>query len=130
MIRFDKIEQTKEKTYFFFSNHYRRDLVWCLKECGITDYEIVLAGKDHMYQGKLPVNVTVKPVFIKGKTPEPIKFPPVLISNMDIKGLEKAMEQLYFGHDEDLWEHKMQLSEHGLAHYNERWDVFETKVDE
>lgn len=129
MIRFDKIKQTKEKTYFFFSNHYRRDLVWCLKECGVTDYEIVKAGNDHTYDGKLPPHVSVKPVFIKGRTPKPIQFPPVLISNMDIKGLEEAMEQLCFGHDEDLWEHKMQLSEQGLAAYEARWDVFETKEE-
>lgn len=127
MIRFDKIKKTKEKTYFFFSNHYRRDLIWCLKECGITDYEIVKAGKDHAYDGKLPANVAVKPVFIKGKTTEPIQHPLLLISNLDIVGLEKMMSELYSGWDEDLKAHKLEVSKQALAAYDERWDVFETK---
>lgn len=67
MIRFDKVKRTKEKTYFFFSNHYRRDLIW---------------------------------------------------------GLEEAMRQLYFGRDEDLWEHKLEVSEEALVAYEARWDVF------
>ena len=127
MIRFDKIKKTKEKTYFFFSNHYRRDLIWCLKECGISDFEIVMAGEEHNYSGKLPANVTVKPVFIKGKTPEPIKFPPVLISNLEIAGLEKLIPELYKGWDEDLRAHKLEVSKRALDAHEARWDIFETK---
>ena len=127
MIRFDKIKKTKEKTYFFFSNHYRRDLVWCLKECGITDFEVVMAGEDHNYEGKLPANVTVKPVFIEGKTSKPIQHPPVLISNLDITGLEKIMPELYKGWDEELRAHKRDVSNKILANMDARQDYFTAK---
>ncbi len=109
MIRFDKIKRTEGKTYFFFLNSYWRDLKWCLEECGITDFEIVRPGPDHNYEGKIPDGVKIKPVFIKEKMTEPCAFSPVLISNLDIEGLNNAMNEIYKGTDEDLWEHKREV---------------------
>lgn len=127
MIRFDKIKKTKEKTYFFFSGRYKRDLIWCLKECGVTDFEIVRAGEDHSYGGKLPENINIKPVFIEGKSSKPIEFPPVLISNLEIAGLEKLMPELYKGWDEDLRAHKRDVSNRILANMDARQDYFTAK---
>lgn len=129
MIRFDKIKRTKEKTYFFFSGSYRQELVWCLNECGITDFEIVIAGEDHLYEGKLPENVSIKPVFIEGKSSKPVQFPPVLISNLEIAGLEKYMTELYYDgwKDEDLRAHETEVSNRILANMNARHDCFSAK---
>lgn len=98
-----------------------------MKECGISDYEIVMSGKDHACDGKHPENVIVKPVFIKGKTPELIKFPPVLISNLEIAGLEKLISELYKGWDEDLRAHKRDVSNRILANMDARQDYFTAK---
>lgn len=126
-ITFDDVRLEPNTTYFFFSNTAVNDMEFCLKNAGVTDYEIHGFSKFH---DVLPAEMTVphvKLVDLPNLT-RLCRKPVVMISHMNIDDLRSKLQAILRREDDDLRNYHEKISEAGLKNYDKNHKWHEGKI--
>lgn len=126
IVTFDDVKRHPNTTYFFLSNTSVKDLDFCLKAAGETDYKFYPYDR---FASLPDINSVpeVKLVDLPGCN-RLCRKPSVLVSHMDTNQLRTKLQQILRGEDDNLQTKKANDNKTALKNYNENHVWHEGKI--